>query len=372
MFQKTSSALQILDLSSGHLKNALDHHLYISLTNECSLSVLCYDNILCYLSTAIAHGSINEIEANLKRYFTSEQFEQAFEHLQNSLDYALTVLNSSSDYLIIEGLEECRENLVNSSCLLPVIELIERKKLLSYLPTFVTNDWMHMIRQIQDLEQIDTPSSKIHHFEDQMNHLKEQLAFLNDLVNQVNTLPSFINESSSFITDQCCLRTYCQHAFNQRLTPLMDSPSSSRSSLDLERSPMTIFNRTMPGFIRNPVSSFLMPARPTTNEMICSSNNIYDENLSSDDEQSMSSKTGSMVVIREDEVWIYPAGVDVRRAKTHTKSFLRSQSLFNPTNGTRDSMRKLTRRKSLEENDYSRRDDEKYPAQLKKHKKGKG
>ena len=370
MFQKTSPSMQVLDFSSGHLKNALGHHLYITFTNECSLSVLCYDNILCYLSTAIDHGSINEIETNIKRYFTSEQFEQAFEHLRHSLDYALAVLNSSSDYQIIEALEECRENLVNSSYLLPVIEMIERKKLSSYLPTFVTNDWMHMIRQIQDLEKIDTPSSKIHHLEEEMNHLKEQLSFLNDLVSHVNTLPSIIDESS-LVTDQCCLRTYCQHAFNQRLTPMMDSPSSSWSSLELERSPMMLFNRTIPGFIRNPVSNFLMPARPTINE-ITSSNYIHDENLSSDDEQSISSRTGSMVVIREDEVWIYPAGVDVRRAKSHTKSFLRSQSLFNPMEERRESMVTLTRRKSLEERDYSRRDGEKFPAQLKKHKKGKG
>ena len=373
MFQKNTSSLQLLDLSSDHLKTALNYHLYVSLTPNGTLSVLCYDNVLCYLSNAVDHGSTAEIETNFKRYFTSEQIEQAFDHLRNSLHYSLTLFDSSDDDRLIELMEECRDNLIHSSCLLPVVEMLKRNKLFSYLPIFVTNDWIHMIRQMQELEKIDTPSSKIPLLEEQINYVKEQLSSLNDLVlTNSKTSSLTINESSVDGTDQCCLRTYCQHAFNQRFTSLIDSPSSSRSSLELERSPLTIFNRMIPGFIRNPVSSFLMPTRPTVNEM-ASANHLHEENFSSDDESTANSKTGSMVVIRDDEVWIYPAGVNVRRKKTESmKSFFRSQSMFNPVNNTKESLLKSTRRKSFEDDDYPRNHSEKFPAQLKKHKKGKG
>jgi hypothetical protein len=369
MFQKISSS-NLLELSSEHFQNALDHHLYISLTSDSSLSVLCYDNVLCYLSNVIDHGSINEIEFNFKRYFTYQQLEQACYHLENSLHYSISILNPNTDQHIIELFEEYRKNLKNSSCLLTIIENIHRNQLFSYLPIFVTNDWIDMIRHIQELEKIDTPSSKINDLQEQILNLKEQLYSLNQLMNNIKTLPSTIIESS-VVPDQCCLRTYCQHTLNQRLTPMMDSPSSSWSSLDQEKNLLTTFNRTIPGFIRNPVSNFLMPTTPTMNE-ITSSMNCNDENLSSDDEQSINSKSGSMVVIREDEVWIYPIGVDIRKAKSHAKDFLRSQSLFNPINDTNDSMEKLMRTKSFEDHDYPRENLEKLQPQLKKHKTGKG
>jgi hypothetical protein len=368
MFEKISSNL--LEFSSEHLQNALDHHLYVSLTSDSSLSVLCYDNVLCYLSNVIDHGSINEIELNLKRYFTYQQLEQACYHLKNSLHYSISILNSNIDQQIIELFEEFRNHLMNSSCLLMIIEKIHRNQLFSYLPAFVTNDWIDMIRHIQELEKIDTPSSKIHDLQEQIINLKEQLYNLNHLVNNIKTLPSTIIESS-VVPDQCCLRTYCQHTLNQRLTPMIDSPSSSWSSLDQEKNLINTFNRTIPGFIRNPVSNFLMPTTPTINEITLSMNS-NDENFSSDDEQSINSKSGSMVVIREDEVWIYPIGIDIRKTKTHTKDFLRSQSLFNPINDTNDSMEKFIRPKSFEDHDYSRENLDKLQPQLKKQKKGKG
>ncbi len=181
-----------------------------------------------------------------------------------------------------------------------------------------------------------------------------------------------INESSIITTsDQCCLRTYCQHTLNQRLTPIIDSPSSlSWSSLDhLEKNSLTTFNRTIPGFIRNPVSNFLMPTGPTSSII------SNDENFSSDDEQSINSKSGSMVVIRQDDVWIYPIGIDVRKIKSNSKDFNRSQSLFNPINERNDLMDLSIRRKSFEDNDienYSRDNLGKLQTQFKKHKKGKG
>jgi hypothetical protein len=100
--------------------------------------------------------------------------------------------------------------------------------------------------------------------------------------------------------------------------------------------------------------------------------NINEENCSSDDEQSMNSKSGSMVVIREDEVWIYPIGIDVRKTKSYSKDFNRSQSLFNPISETNDSIDFFLQPKSFEDNDYPRGNLEKLQKELKKHKKGKG
>jgi len=360
MFQKISSS-NFLELSSTHIKNTLDHHLYISLTNDSSLSILCYDNILCYLSNIIDHQSINEIEFNLKHYFTYQQLEQAYYNLQNSLHYSLSILNSTTDHYILEIFEECINNLIDSSCLLIIIEKIHKNKLFSYLPIFVTNNW------IQQFEKFDQPSlPKITDLEKQIINLKEHLVSLNQLVDNIQTPPSTIIESL-VLPDQCCLRTYCQHTLNQRLIPMIDSPSSSLSSIDVEKPPMTIFNRTISGFIRNPVSNFLMPTAPIINEIISN-----DENLSSDDEQSINSKTSSMVVIREDEVWIYPIGIDVRKLKSNSKAFNRSQSLFNSINEINDSMDTLIRPKSFDDNDYSRENLEKLQPQLKKHKKEKG
>ncbi|CAF1200684.1 unnamed protein product [Adineta steineri] len=372
----TSSVSNSLNLPSPHLQNALNHHLYITITNDSTLSVLCYDTVLCYLSNVIDHGSINEIECNLKRYFTCDQLEQAYYNLQNSLHYSLSILNSNIDNHIIEIFEQCINNLINSSCLLLTIETIYSKKLFSYLPIFVTNDWINMIRNIQDLEKIDVPSSSspttstVNHLQEQMITLKENLSSLNQLVDNIKNLPSSTSLpiDSSTITDQCCLRTYCQHTSNQRLTSLIDTPSSSWSSLDFEKSSITTFNRQIPGFIRNPVSNFLMPTIPTMNENTSSSMISMDDNTSSDDEQLITSNTGSIVVIRDDDLWIYPIGVDVKKSKSKFQEYNRSQSLF-------DSMNEINnlsnRRKSFDDEDLSRHNQEKVQTQFKKHKKGK-
>ncbi|UJR27654.1 hypothetical protein I4U23_008935 [Adineta vaga] len=364
MFQKSS--LDISLLSSTQLQNALQHHLYISLTNDSSSSILCYDTVLCYLSNVIDHGSFNEIEDNLKRYFTYKQLEQAYYNLQNVLHYSLSILNSDFDHHIYEILKQCLDDLHDSSCLLTIIQMIHSKQLFSYLPLFVSNDWINMIRNIQDLEKIDTPSSlTIKNLQEQIVNLKENLSSLNQLVDNLKQISS--TNDSLTLTDQCCLRTYCQHPSNQRITSIMDSPSSSWSSLDFEKTSVTTYNRTIPGFIRNPVSNFLMPTAPMLTEQTYSTIS-FDDNMSSDDEQSISSKTGSIVVIRDDDLWIYPAGVDVQKPKSKFTGYNRSQSMFD---SVQEKKKSFTRRKSFTDDDFSRENFEKIQTQVKKHKKGK-
>jgi hypothetical protein len=361
MFQK---------VSSPYLKNALDHHLYISIANDSSLSVLCYDNVLCYLSNVIDHGSINEIELNLKRYFTCEQIEQAYLNLQNSLHYSLSIPNLNLDnHHTRKIFEECINNLTNSSCLLSIIEIISSKNLFSYLPIFVTNDWIHMIRHIQQLKNIDTPSS-IRNLQEKMIDLKENLLSLHQLVDNIQTFPSVSPTMESSISpDPCCLRTYCQHTSNPRLTPMIDSPPSSWSSIEVDKNPLITFNRTNPGFIRNPVTNFLMPTAPIINEFT----STIDDNQSSDDEQSINSKISSMVVRRNDDLWIYPIGIDIRKSKLNPKEYSRSQSLFNPLNEIKDQTNLFLRSQSFYDDDFSGENFDKFQQpQLKKHKKGKG
>lgn len=365
------------------LPSTIDHvfkyDLHLSLTKNSSYSILCYDTVLCYLSNIIEHSTIDEIELNLQRYFTCEQIEQAYDHLRNAIQYTITIINSSIDSQIIDLLRKCLTDSVNSSYLLTVIENLHRNNLFPYLPTFVTNDWIHMIRYIQNIEKIDrspqplpTPSTKLNDLQDEMNYFKEHLYSLEQLVEDLKIIPQTFNESTN-VNDQCCLRTYCQHAANQRSIPIFDSPSSSRSSLDFDKPTITTFNRTKNGFIRNPVTNFLMPTAPTINEM-STSTNANDDNSSSDDEQSSTtkSKSGSMVVIREDDVWIYPIGVDIRRRKSTSKVFLRSQSLFNPIHDRYENKEKFVRQKSFDDNDYLRENyTENLQLHFKKQKKGK-
>ncbi|CAF0766356.1 unnamed protein product [Adineta ricciae] len=369
MFQK--SPVNISLLSSSHIQNALSHQLYISLTDDSSLSVLCYDTVLCYLVNVIGHGSLNEIEDNLKRYFTYKQLEEAYSNLQNVLHYSLSILNPDLDHHAQEILQQCLNDLHDSSCLLALIQLIHTNRLFSYLPVFVSNDWISMIRNVQDLEKIDAPSSStIENLENQIINLKENLFSLNQLVDNLKHIPSIVspNIDSPSLTDQCCLRTYCQHALNSRIASIIDSPSSSWSSLDTEKPALTSYNRTIPGFIRNPVSSFLMPTAPSTTEQMDPMFSL-DDNMSSDEELSTNSKTGSIVVIRDDDLWIYPAGVDLQKPKAKFPEYNRSHSLFDTVLERKQS---FARRISFDDNDFvSRKTFEKMPTQVKKHKKGK-
>ncbi|CAF1019925.1 unnamed protein product [Rotaria sp. Silwood1] len=374
MFQETHLSTS-LEISSLNLKNALDHHLHISLSHDSSLSVLCYDSVLCYLSNVIHHGPINEIESNLTRFFTYKQLEQAYYNLQNSLQYSLSIINSTTDQHVYDIIEQCKNNLTNVSCLLSTIQKIYSNKLFSYLPIFVTNDWIHMIRYIQELAKFDRPSTTtVADLEGQITDLTQYISLLQQSINNVKNLPSSTlttaSIESSTSTDQCCLRTYCQHTTNQRITSIIDSPTSSWTSLDLDKSLIPAINQPIPGFIRNPVSNFLMPTSPQINE-ITSSMMSTDDNISSDDEQSISSKTGSVVVIRDDDLWIYPVGVDVRKTKFYPHEYIRSQSLFNPTNETNDRNNTFIRTNSFDDEDFARNSLAKLKPQHKKHKKGK-
>ena len=113
-------------------------------------------------------------------------------------------------------------------------------------------------------------------------------------------------------------------------------------------------------------------APPTRNEM-SSSMISMDDNLSSDDEQpSFNSKTGSIVVLRDDDLWIYPAGVEVKRKAFNSKEYHRSRSLFTSMHENQDRNHLFSRRKSFDDDEFSRNNTEQLPTQLKKHKKGKG
>ena len=363
MFQKTHPS-DALRFSSSALTNALDHHLHISSTATPALSVLCYDDVLCYLSNVVGHGSIDEIESNLQRYFTDEQLHRAYDNLRSSLDYALP---------LSPVFAQCLSNLSNPSCLLSTIQLIDAHRLLASLPVFVTNDWLNMIRNIQDLEKIDAPSSCTPiHLQEQMVNLKGQLSTLHQLMDRVRNAPSASIDASAF-SDACCLRTYCSHASHPRFTPLIDSPvSSSWSSLDIDRTPLTTFNRPVPGFIRNPVSNFLMPMAPRVRNELHASMASIDDNLSSDDEPSINSNTGSIVVIRDDDLWIYPIGVELKKSTSKFTDYQRSRSMFASVNEKHDRHSLFSRRKSFDDEELSRHGSEKLQTQFKKHKKEKG
>jgi hypothetical protein len=308
-----------LDFSSLHLKKAFDRNLYISSKTVFSLSVLCYDGVLCYLSNIIGQGTLIEIEENLKRFFSSEQINQAYFNLQNCLEYCLSILDSNKDEYIYNIFQQCLINLIDSTSLLSVMEILYTNKLFSYLPTFVTHDWLHMIRCVQNIEKFDiTSSSSILNLRQQMSHLKEHMISLDHVVKNFNQISLTIQSppSSSSSNDQCCLRTSCAHNTNIfQSTTVTESPSSSWSSLDIDTTPITLLS----GFIRNPVTNFIMPTRPTESKMESSFLSI--DGMSSDEEPEKSSSsltrslsyqpsrktTGPIIVKRADVLWIYPA-----------------------------------------------------------------
>ena len=102
---------------------------------------------------------------------------------------------------------------------------------------------------------------------------------------------------------------------------MLDSPPySSWSSLELDVQPIT----TLHGFIRNPVTNFLIPTAPETSEMDMSVLSI-DEVTSSDEEQESDGPSkmlnrslscqptmthpSSVLVKRHYDLWVYPAGL---------------------------------------------------------------
>jgi hypothetical protein len=97
----------------------------------------------------------------------------------------------------------------------------------------------------------------------------------------------------------------------------MESPASSWSSLDIDTNPII----PLSGFIRNPVTNFIMPIGPIESEMESSFLSI-DSSMSSEEEPELSSSLltrslsyqptkqikGPILVKRADVLWIYPAG----------------------------------------------------------------
>jgi hypothetical protein len=317
MIPNESSMTYPLDFSSFHLKKAFDRHLYISSKTDFSLSVLCYDGVLCYLSNIIDQGSLIEIEENLKRFFSFEQINQAYFYLKNSLDYSLSILDPNKDQYVYNLIQQCLSNLIDSTSLLSVIEMIYKNKLTSYLPIFVTNDWLHMIRSIQNIEKFDKTSSSISNLQQQMSYLRANMISLDNIVKNFNQISLTIQSPLS--NDQCCLRTYCTHNTTvYPTTTFMESPSSSWSLLDIDTNPIT----PLSGFIRNPVTNFIMPTGPNEFEMETSFLPI-DDNMSSDEEpeiipsslhltrslsfQPSRKRTGPILVKRADVLWVYPS-----------------------------------------------------------------
>jgi len=319
MICEKNSLTYPLNFLSYHLKKAFDRHLYISSNTVLSLSILCNDGVLCYLSNIIGQGSLIEIEDNLKRFFSSEQINQAYFNLQNSLDYCLSIIDSNKDEYIYNIFEQCLINLIDSTSLISIMEIIYTNKLFSYLPIFVTNDWLHMIRSVQNIEKFDIKSSSISNLQRQMSHLKEHMTSLDHLVKNFYQISSTIQSPLlSSLNDQCCLNTYCTHNTNiYHPTTLMESPASSWSSLDIDTNPII----PLSGFIRNPVTNFIMPIGPIESEMESSFLSI-DSSMSSEEEPELSSSLltrslsyqpskqikGPILVKRADVLWIYPAG----------------------------------------------------------------
>ncbi|CAF5117079.1 unnamed protein product, partial [Rotaria sp. Silwood1] len=309
-----------LELPSSNLKSAFNRQLYISPNTDISLSILCYDGVLCYLSNIMGQGSLFEIEDNLKRYFSLEDINQAYFNLQNCLNYCLSTLDSTKDNFIYNILQQCSIDLINSSSsLLLVMETIYKNHLFSYLPLFVSNDWLHMIRSVQNIEQLDMASTSIIDLQRQLSNLKDHLTPLQEFVSDIDDNSSIIQSLPSTPNNQCCLRTYCNHNTSIfHSTTSTDSRSSSWASLNIETNPMT----TITGFIRNPVTNFMMPTTSSISDQESSIHSI-DSNISSEDDQeplskffnrslsyqSSIQKTGSILVKRDDTLWVYPAAV---------------------------------------------------------------
>lgn len=377
MYENSQNSSLTLKRSPLHSDlSLLDHCLYISSTKNSTKSVLCYDDVLCYLSNVIGHGSREEIQSNLKRYFTDEQLEKAFSNLKDSIGYSLNSLrqNNTSDQSI--SLLQCLDNLTHESSLLSTMEKIERFRLTPLLPTFVTNDWLSMIRNIQDLEKIDSPSSSKEikcESPSQVKTVKEQLSSLNELLESIRrfSLTSFCEPVNS-LNDQCCLRSNCSHGQNLRFTSSFDSPtSSSRSSLELERPQINTIRQVVPRFIRNPVSNFLMPMTPVNRKEIGLSDTSVDDTSSGDDEYRTNGKISSFVVVRDADLWIYPAGLEQKKSDKK-REYHRSQSMFTAIVDNPSKKPIFSRGKSFDDDDLSRDDEQIGTVHLKKHRKEKG
>ena len=269
-----------------------------------SNAILCYDPVLCYLSNVVTRHYSDDIQTKLRNYFSYEQLDQAFYRLHQCIQYVQSTIDAEKDRIIDENLFECSKALTDLTCLTKVMERIRFLGLSSYFPVFVAHYWLDMIEQPTDST---------------MKILIEQMVTFN---NNLTTFYHLFSHSPSMVSnEQCCLTTNCRHNSTiPSLTTRMDSAhSSSWSSLNME---------TSRGVIRNPVTNFLIPIVSSGESDFEGSIASIDERNSSDDEndeeqtrsppifllnrslshQPMSSPTGSIVVKRQDQLWVYPAG----------------------------------------------------------------
>ncbi|CAF4212600.1 unnamed protein product, partial [Rotaria magnacalcarata] len=109
------------------------------------------------------------------------------------------IIDSNINQHIFETIEQCLDNLSNTSCLLTIIQTICEKNLFPYLPIFVTNDWIHMIRYVQDLEKMDTSSSPSLSGTIAVTDLQEKIAGLNENLSSLHELLVVVKNLSTLV-----------------------------------------------------------------------------------------------------------------------------------------------------------------------------
>jgi hypothetical protein len=86
----------------------------------------------------------------------------------------------------------------------------------------------------------------------------------------------------------------------------------------------------------------------------------------------LNSTKGSVVVLRDDDLWVYPVGVAMKKPLVTGKEYFRSHSMFTNIPEPHDLKHGFSRRKSFDEEDLARVATEKTASHPKKQKKGKG
>jgi hypothetical protein len=344
------TTLECLDLPSLQLRNASNRDLYISDKRSISDAIICCDVVLCYLSHTILHSTSNEIEQNLTRYFSKQQCQQAYQHLHDCFDYVLSINDhdQQQDHRIYNIFQQYSIDLLDWTCLIPVMLNIVQHDLLSYLPLFVAHDWILMINRVENLEQINRITSIYSPIEEQIQQFNQYLTSLHELILNCSQSSTFVHRSSTATSnEQCCLRNYCAHdtVLYRACTHMDSSPlpssSSSWSSADIHANAV----HTFPGFVRNPVTNFLIPTAPANSQMRTSFVSLNDTSSSDDDNQHndenddddddddddgkrdpsiailqriltrrsshppTKKQVGSILVKRHDNLWIYPTGL---------------------------------------------------------------
>ena len=261
---------------------------------------LCSDAVLCYLSNLLQHHlSVDDVEKN----FTSEQLDQAVAHLRSALAFVLAQLDREKDPTAVKFFERCSSELNDWTSVLPIFTKIEQNGFASHLPIFVTHNWIELFQQMQR-------SRTIPSVQDELLQLTEHLTNFQQLIDE--------GHQGWTPVEQCCLRQCCSHD-SQMFRSV--SSLSSWSSMETDVNSIT-------GFIRNPVTNFLIRTDPKGLEMDHSIISIDEDSCSDDDEsqvartapplhRSLSSqptlnRSGSILVKRNEDLWIYPTGIPLK------------------------------------------------------------